>query len=178
MTTHRPRAPRSALDEVPGVDWIRRNRLTAGIIAGALAAILVAVIVITAGSGSGAPASHPAKLTPKAPATAGSRWVDGTANTNLNAVNAALIALTNARTKGNAHAAAVAGMRLVDASTTALRGPMPPVDAGVYRTALGSLIRAGHDAATGKLAAAAPLINDGIVGLTAVTASANAPKVP
>jgi hypothetical protein len=176
MTTHRPHTPRSALDEFPGMDWIRHNRLTAGIIAGALAAILVAVIMIATGSGT--PASHPAKIAPKAPATKGSRWVDGTANANLNAVNAALIALTNARAKGNAHAAAAAGSRLVDASTTALRGAMPPVDAGVYRTALGNLIRAGHDAAAGKLAAAAPLVNDGIAGLTTVTASANAPKVP
>jgi len=178
MTTHRPHTPRSALDEFPGMDWIRHNRLTAGIIAGALAAILVAVIVIATGSGSGTPASHPTKVPPKAPATKGSRWVDGTANANLNAVNAALIALTNARAKGNAHAAAAAGTRLVDASTTALRGAMPPVDAGVYRTALGNLIRAGRDAAAGKLAGEAPLINDGIAGLTTVTASANAPKVP
>ena len=176
MTTHQPRAPRSAPNEGPGVDWIRRNRLTAGIIACALGAILGAVIIIAAGSGT--PAGHPAKLTPKAPATKGSRWVDGTANTDLNAVNAALIALTNARTRGNAHAATAAGTRLVDASATALRGAMPPVDVGVYRTALGNLIRAGHDAATGKLAAATPLINDGIAGLTTVTASANAPKVP
>ena len=55
---------------------------------------------------------------------------------------------------------------------------MPPVDAAVYRAALGSLIRAGHDAAAGRLAAAAPLVKDGIAGLTTVTASANAPKVP
>ena len=55
---------------------------------------------------------------------------------------------------------------------------MPPVDAAVYRAALGSLIRAGHDAAAGRLAAAAPLVNDGIAGLTTVTSRANAPKVP
>jgi hypothetical protein len=37
-------------------------------------------------------------------------------------------------------------------------------------------VRAGHDAAAGKLASAMPLVNDGIAGLITVTASANAPK--
>jgi hypothetical protein len=177
MTTRQPRATRSGYDELPGMDWVRRNKLTAAIIAGALAVVVVAVIVIVVGSGAADGAAHQAKARATAPATPGSKWVDGAANTNLNAVNAAVIALTNATAKHNAHAAAAAGTRLVGASTTALRGAMPPVEAGRYRTALGNLIRAGHAAAAGRLAAATPLVNDGIAGLIKVTASVNAPKV-
>jgi len=177
MTTQPHRTARSARDAFRGTEWIRANKLAAGIIAGALAVIVVAVIVIATGSGSAAHAVPPAKTPAKTPVTAGSTWVEGAANTNLTAVNTAVIALTNARAKGNAAAAAAAGTHLVAASNTALRGAMPPVDAALYRAALGNLIRAGHAAAAGKLAVAGPLINDGIAGLTKVTASADAPKV-
>jgi len=177
MTTRQHRgASRFALDELPGAGWIRRNKLTSGIIAGALALIVVAVIVIASSSGSAA--AHPTKVPPKTPATAGTRWVDGTAYAHLNAVNAGVIALTNAKATGNTGAAPAAGRRLADAATAALAGAMPPVDAGVYRAALRDLVRAGNDAAAGKLATAAPLVNDGIAGLTKVTSAANAPKVP
>ncbi len=75
MTTHHPRTRRPAPGALPGLEWIRRNKLTAGIIGGALAVILVAVIVIAAGSGasSGAapPSKAPSKTPAKAPATTG-----------------------------------------------------------------------------------------------------------
>jgi hypothetical protein len=175
MTTrHHHGASRVARGEFPGGDWIRRNTLTAGIIAGALALITIAVIVIAMSGGSSA--AHPAKAPAKAPATAGTRWVDGSANANLNAVNAGVIALTNAATMHSLGAGTAAGTRLAAAATTALHGAMPPVDAGVYRAALAVLVRAGHAAAAGKLARAMPLVNDGIAGLIAVTASVNAPK--
>ena len=145
-------------------------------IAGATGLVVVVAIVIAGSSGSGA--ARPTKAPPKAPATSGTRWVEGSANANLNAVNAGLIALTNATARHNAGAASSAGTRLAAAATTALHGAMPPVDAAVYRAALGSLIRAGHAAAAGRLTAAAPLVKDGIAGLTTVTASANAPKLP
>jgi hypothetical protein len=178
MTTQHQqhRAPRPWLDDLPGMDWIRRNKLTAGIIGGAIALIVIALIVIAASSGSSV--AHPVKAPATASATNGTTWVDGAANTNLNAVNAGVIALTNAKTKGDLTAFTTAGTRLAHAATVALAGAMPPVDAGVYRTALGALIRAGHDAAAGKLAAATPLVNDGIAGLIKVTAAANAPKTP
>lgn len=173
MTTHQHRP---SPGEFPGVDWVRRNKLTAGIIAGAVAVILVAVIVVATGAGSSSGTSAAAKTPPKAAATKGSQWIDGAGNTNLTAVNGALIALTVAKTKGDAPAAAAAGARLVATSTAALHGAMPPVAAGTYRTALAHLIAAGHAASAGRLGAAAPLINDGIAGLTEVTASNNAPK--
>jgi hypothetical protein len=175
MTTrHHHGASRFSFDEFPGGNWIRRNKLTAGIVTGAVALIVVAVIVIASSTGSAA--VHPVKAPPKAPATSGSRWVDGSATTNLNAVNAGVIALTNAAAKRNVSAATAAGTQLANAATTALHGAMPPVDAGVYRAALAALVRAGHVAAAGKLATAMPLVNDGIAGLIKVTASVNAPK--
>ena len=177
MTTrHYPGAARRPLDRFPGGDRLRRNKLTAGIIAGATGLVVVVAIVIAGSSGSGA--ARPTKAPPKAPATSGTRWVEGSANGNLNAVNAGVIALTNATARHNASAATTAGTTLAVAATAALHGAMPPVDAAVYRAALGSLIRAGHDAAAGRLAAAAPLVKDGIAGLTTVTSRANAPKVP
>ena len=177
MTTrHYPGAARRSLDRFPGGDWLRRNKPTAGIIAGATGLVVVVAIVIAGSSGSGA--ARPTKAPPKSPATSGTRWVEGSANANLNAVNAGLIALTNATARHNASAATTAGTTLAVAATAALHGAMPPVDAAVYRAALGSLIRAGHDAAAGRLAAATPLVKDGIAGLTTVTSRANAPKVP
>jgi hypothetical protein len=158
----------------PGGDWIRRNTLTAGIIAGALTLITTAVIVVVMSAGSSA--AHPATAPAKTPVTAGTRWLDASANANLNPVNAAVIALTNAATRRRFGAATAAGTQLATAATTALHGAMPPVDAQVYRAALAVLVRAGHDAAAGKLASAMPLVNDGIAGLITVTASANAPK--
>lgn len=183
MTTQHQqhRAPRPWLDDLPGMDWIRRNKLTAGLIGGAIALIVIALIVIALiviAASSGSSVAHPVKAPATAPAASGTTWVDGAANTNLNAVNAGVIALTNATTKRDLAAVTTAGTRLAHAATVALDGAMPPVDAGVYRTALGALIRAGHDAAAGKLAASAPLVNDGIAGLIKVTAAANAPKTP
>jgi len=178
MTTrHYPGAARRSLDRFPGGDWLRRNKLIAGIIAGATGLVVVVVAIVIAGS-SGSGAARPTKAPPKSPATSGTRWVEGSANANLNAVNAGVIALTNATARHNASAATTAGTRLAVAATTALHGAMPPVDAAVYRAALGSLIRAGHDAAAGRLAAATPLVKDGIAGLTTVTSRANAPRVP
>jgi hypothetical protein len=175
MTTrHHHGASRVARGEFPGGDWIRRNTLTAGIVAGALTLITIAVVMIAMSGGSSA--AHPAKAPAKAPATAGTTWIDASANANLNAVNAGVIALTNAATTHSLDAVRAAGTRLAAAATTALHGAMPPVDAGVYRAALAALVRAGHDAAAGKLARAMPLVNDGIAGLIAVTASVNAPK--
>lgn len=173
MTTRHHRASRFSFDAFPGGHWIRRNKLAAGIIAGAGALIVVVVVVIASSSGSAA--GHPVKAPAKAPATSGSRWVDGSANTNLNAVNAGVIALTNAAAKRNVRAATAAGTQLASAATTALHGAMPPVDVGVYRAALAALVRAGRTAAAGTLATAMPLVNDGIAGLIKVTASVNAP---
>lgn len=178
MTTQQQhRAPRPSWDDIPGMDWIRRNRLAAAIIAGAIALIVVAVIVIATASSSASHGAHPVKAPAKAPATKGTKWVDGAANTNLNAVNAGVIALTDAQAKHDLAAGKAAGTTLAVAARRALDGAMPPVDAGVYRAALGHLLRAGVLAADGKLAAATPLINDGIAGLTTVTSAADAPKI-
>jgi len=177
MTTHQSRTTRPAAGALPGIDWIRRNGLTAGIIGAAVGVIVVALIVIAAGSGSPRAAAPVVKPRATAPATTGSKWLDTTANHNIDAVNAAVIALTDAKIKDKPAAAAAAGTALATAAATAREGAMPPVDAGVYRAALATLIRAGHVAAQGRLAAAMPLVNDGITGLTKVTASANAPKL-
>jgi hypothetical protein len=176
MTTHQPRPTRPGAGALPGSDWLRRNRLTAGVIGAAVAVIVVAVIVIAAASGSSHAAAPVVKPRAKAPATAGSKWLDTSASRNIDAVNAAVIALTDAKVKDKPADAAAAGSALAAAAATALAGAMPPVDAGVYRAALLALVRAGHAAAQGHLAAAMPLVNDGITRLTKVTASANAPK--
>jgi hypothetical protein len=150
----------------------------------ALAAILVVglvVLTVVAFGGSGnLPAASGAGTADAQAATTvtkGSKWLAGSGAKQLGAVSADAGKVMAAERAGHDGAAArAAGMRLAAAAGAALSGPMPPVDAAAYRSALQDLEAAGTAAADGQYGAkAARLLDKGQAGLMRVTAAADAP---
>ena len=107
--------------------------------------------------------------------TKGSKWLDGSGTRLLTAVNADLGKVSAAEHAGSYAAARAAGAQLAADATVALRGPMPPVDAKVYRSALKDLKAAGSYEAGGDFRKAARLLAAGQAGLMKVTAAADLP---
>ena len=107
--------------------------------------------------------------------TKGSKWLAGSGAPLLTAVNADLGKVSTAQHAGSHAAARAAGARLAADATVALRGPMPPVDAKVYRSALKDLKAAGSDEAGGDFRKAARLLAAGQVGIMKATAAADLP---
>ena len=93
--------------------------------------------------------------------TKGSKWLAGSGTPLLTAVNADLGKISTAQHAGSHAAARAAGARLAADATVALRGPMPPVDAKVYRSALKDLKAAGSYEAGGDFRKAARLLAAG-----------------
>ena len=91
------------------------------------------------------------------------------------ALNADLGKVSVAEHAGNQAAARAAGARLAADAAVALRGPMPPVDAKVYRSALKDLKAAGSYEAGGNFREAARLLAAGEALLMKVTAAADRP---
>jgi hypothetical protein len=75
---------------------------------------------------------------------------------------------------GRPSAAKAAGTQLAAAAEAALKGPMPPVDAAAYQSALKRLEAAGRYVASGKSGKATKLLNTGEIGIMKVTAAADA----
>ena len=107
--------------------------------------------------------------------TKGSKWLDGSGTRLLTAVNADLGKVSAAEHAGSHAAARAAGARLAADAAVALRGPMPPVDAKVYRSALKDLKAAGSYEAGGNFRQAARLLAAGQAGIMKVTAAADLP---
>ena len=107
--------------------------------------------------------------------TRGSKWLDGSGTRLLTAVNADLGKVSAAEHAGSYAAARAAGARLAADAAVALRGPMPPVDAKVYRSALKDLKAAGSYEAGGDFRQAARLLAAGQAGIMKVTAAADRP---
>ena len=150
----------------------------------ALASVLVvglAVVTVVVLSGSGTNKSNSPVGTTAARAqaastvTKGSKWLDGSGTRLLTAVNADLGKVSTAEHAGDQAAARAAGAQLAADAAVALRGPMPPVDAKVYRSALKDLKAAGSYEAGGDFRKAARLLAAGQAGLMKVTAAADLP---
>jgi hypothetical protein len=151
----------------------------------ALAAVLVVglvVLTVVAFGGSGnlpatsgrASGGGTADAQAATTATKGSKWLADSGAKQLGAVSADTGKVMAAERAG--HGAAAAGARLAAAAGTALNGPMPPVDATAYRSALQDLEAAGTAAAGGQYGAkAARLLDEGQAGLMRVTAAVDAP---
>ena len=107
--------------------------------------------------------------------TRGSKWLAGSGARLLTAVNADLGKVSAAEHAGSQAAARAAGARLAADAAVALRGPMPPVDAKVYRSALKDLKAAGSYEAGGDFREAARLLAAGQAGIMKVTAAADRP---
>jgi len=146
-----------------------------------VAAIAVTVIVSSSGRGGGSSPRPGQPLRSTAPApqaatvTGGARWLTGRAGKLLAAVNADLGTLSAAERAGRHDAAKLAGQQLVTDVRAALSGPMPPVRARDYRSALAELQRAGAYAADGDAGRAAPLLMTGGLHIARVAAAVNMP---
>jgi hypothetical protein len=156
--------------------WIRRHWIAA-----VLALVLVAAAGITAGitaavRGPGHPARAAAPPLPaEAATTRGARWLTGQAGRLLQAVNTDVGRLSATERAGSRAAAEAAGTQLAAAARAALRGPMPPVDAKLYRSALNDLRKSGSYAARGEFDKSRARLPSGENGITKVTAAVDHP---
>jgi hypothetical protein len=90
-------------------------------------------------------------------------------------VNADVGRVSAAGRAGDRAAARAAGGQLAADARAALAGPVPPVDAAAYRSALHDLVTAGSYTASGNFRKASPLLAAGESGITKVTAAADLP---
>jgi hypothetical protein len=153
--------------------WIRRHRIAA-----VLALVLVAAAAgitagITAGGHGPGPRAHAAAppLPAEAATTRGAKWLTRRAGRLLQAVNTDVGRLSATDRAGSRAAAEAAGTRLAAAARAARRGPMPPVDAKLYRSALNDLRKSGSYAARGEFVKSRARLSSGEIGITKVTAA-------
>jgi len=168
----------------PHASWVRRHLpLTGGLAAVAVAAAVGVTMIITNGSGGGAasrPApGHPYPSTAPAPQTVtvtdGAKWLSGRAGKLLATVNSDLGTLTTAERAGHHSAAKTAGRQLATDAQAAAQGPMPPVAAKAYRSALAELQRAGTQAATSNTTKVTQLLQMGGLHIAKVAAAVDTP---
>jgi hypothetical protein len=157
--------------------WIRTHRALAALVPVVVAGVAIVTAVVF---GAGHPAGRPAGSASAPPlvasaVTRGSKWLGGSDAKSLTAVNADLGRVSAAVMAGKQGTARTAGARLAADAAAALGGPMPPVDAGVYRSALTDLEAAGRYAASGETGKALRLLKAGQAGIMKVTAAADMP---
>ena len=154
---------------------MRRNKVLATLIPALLAVLVAGVLVaVMVGAGGGKTASRPSA--PALPAvTKGAKWMTGPAGKFLAAVNIDLGKLSAAQRAGQHDVAKSAGAQLAADVQTALGGPMPPVDATIYRAGLNDLGKAGTQISSGNSSPAGALLAAGNGDITKVTAAANPP---
>ena len=135
---------------------------------------VVTAVVLSGGKTSNSPVgTTAARAQAASPVTKGSKWLDGSGTRLLTAVNADLGKISAADHAGSHAAARAAGARLAADAAVALGGPMPPVDARVYRSALKNLWTAGSYEAGGRFGQAARLLAVGEADIMRVTAAAD-----
>ena len=142
-----------------------------------VAGIIAGVIVNASGGAKIAvigPSATPTVVS-EAAVTKGQKWVAGRASKLLAAVNADLSKLSAAERAGSASSTRSVGARLAADAKAALAGPMPPVQAKAYRSALKDLKKAGTDIAHGDFGKARRLVATGTTIITEVTAAVNRP---
>ena len=84
-------------------------------------------------------------------ATKGEKWLTGPAGKLLSTVNTDVGKISADQRAGMGSAEKAVGALLAADAKAALDGPMPPVRAAVYRTALEDFEQIGDDAVSGKL---------------------------
>lgn len=183
MTRSATRSVRGRPSPLKG--WVGTHKVTAALVSVLVVAAVAVGIFLAVGGSGGTPAtttastSHragPTFILPEtAAATKGAKWITGPAGKLLTAVNADIGKLSTAERAGKPSAAKIAGTQLATDAKAALNGPMPPVDAGVYQSALEALVRAGTFAASGDLSKVTHPLDVGLTGITEVTAVANRP---
>jgi hypothetical protein len=112
---------------------------------------------------------------PQPPMTRGAKWVTGAAGKLLSAVNADMGKISADQRSGNVVAARSDGAKLAADALAALKGPMPPVDAAIYRSSLKDFEQIGNDTANGDFGAASSLLAPANLAIMRVTAAADPP---
>jgi hypothetical protein len=132
-------------------------------------------INLPAGKQAPASAAHAGVTAPpRAAVTRGAKWVTGPAGKLIASVDADLGRIGADERAGKSKAAkGIAGQLIADARA-ADRGPMPPVDAALYRSALKEFEQVGTDTARGDFHAASSLLTAATLGIMTVTAAADA----
>jgi len=166
-------ATKPATRRWPVAPWVRRNKFLVALIPVLLAALVVGVVLSLSG---GKTASRPSAAT-LPPVTKGAKWVTGSAGKLLATVNTDVGKLSAAQRSGQRDAEKSAAAQLAADVKTALGGPMPPVDAAIYRVGLNDLAKAGTDVSSGNASQARALLAAGNGNITKVTAAAN-PAAP
>jgi hypothetical protein len=172
----RPRQSRQS-HQSPGGAWPRKNKVLAWVLSGLVVVVLAGVIAALAAGGrpTARPAGGPTTAADAAVVTKGSKWITGRGGKLLDAVNADVGRVSAAGRAGDRAAARAAGGQLGADARAALAGPVPPVDAAAYRSALHDLVTSGSYTASGNFRKASPLLAAGESGITKVTAAADLP---
>ncbi|HEX3960710.1 MAG TPA: hypothetical protein VHZ03_29505 [Trebonia sp.] len=161
--------------------WARAHRPAVVVLS--LLVLAVAVGVTTAAAGSGGPGeargvtavgASAAGTDPPRPAASGAAtWLTGPPGKLLDAVTADAGRIAADQRAGSSAAARRDGTRLAGDAAAALRGPMPPVDASLYRFALRDFQQAGVDTASGNRRAASDLLTPASLNVVTITATLN-----
>jgi hypothetical protein len=124
------------------------------------------------GAASPAVTATAAPVTPIAPpTTSGPDWMAGHGGTLLYAVQGDMSTVSTDAQALDVGAAEVDGQQLATDAQAALEGPMPPVDAKDYRSAMKNFELAGQAAASGDFATANMMLTSGSADISKVTAA-------
>jgi len=159
----------------PWVSWARDHVLLAALVPALVLAVAIVIVITVSLGGKTTSAGRPGAASAQSAVavTKGDRWIAGPAGKLLRAVNADIGRLSTAERAGKRDTAKAAGTRLAADARAALLGPMPPVAAKLYKSALMDLERAGASTASGNFSKAGPMLNAGEVKITKVTAVVN-----
>jgi hypothetical protein len=165
--------------QLSSMSWVRGHWVPLAVLSVVIVGLVVLTVIAFGGSEDvpGSPVGSKAAGAQAATTeTKGSKWLAGPGEGRLNAVNVDLGQVMAAEHAGHHAAAKAAGARLAADAGAALRGPMPPVEAATYRSALKELQAAGASAADGKFGPRTTrLLVAGQAGIMRVTAAADMP---
>jgi hypothetical protein len=161
------------------MSWARGHLVLIVVLAAAIVGLVVLTVVAFGGSDnlpSSPMGSKAAGAQAATTETKGSKWL-ADSQAKLSAVTTDLARVMTAERAGSHSAAAkAAGAKLAAAAAAALRGPMPPVAAATYQSALRDLEAAGTFAAKGRFGRrVSRLLAAGQAGLMKVTSKADTP---
>jgi hypothetical protein len=105
--------------------------------------------------------------------TKGEKWITGPAGQLLSAVNTEVGRISADQRAGKDGAAKNLGPLLTADAKAALAGPMPPVRAAIYRTALKDFEQIGTDTASGNFSKTSSLLTTANLDILSVTTAAN-----
>jgi len=164
------------------IPWVRRHLVPVALLSVLAVGLVVGIVVFVGGSEPASSSSHvvgskAASAQAATTVTRGSGWLASSGAKQLSMMNADVARLMAAeRAAHRGTAAKAAGARLAADARTALRGPRPPVEAAVYRSALQRLEAAGSAAVAGQPGPkVSRLLQAGEAGLMRVAAAADAP---